>query len=115
MGAAQACSVQSQVESVDQCAGFGQGLYVAGIAVQGHDCLGAAGKLDLGHAVEGPAQAIPGIRRNGIIEHGRAVAAQLDAAAGAVRMKTVAQQRQHGVGMGQSGHVQSVLGAEPAQ
>ena len=69
MGTAQAGAVELQAQTVDQRARFGQGFDVASIGMHRHHCIGATGKLDFGHAVERPAQAVPGIGRNLIVEH----------------------------------------------
>ncbi|MNF97060.1 hypothetical protein D3C84_798760 [compost metagenome] len=115
MSAAQPCAVQLQAKAVDQRARFGEGFYIARIGVHRHHRPGTAGKLDLGHCMECPAQTVPGIRRHLVIEHRRVVAAQFDVAALAVRMKAVAQQRQHGVGVRQVGHVLRVFLAEATE
>ena len=62
MGAAQRGSVQFQVQAVNQFACLGQGVHMTRIVMQWFDRLCAGGELDLGHAVKGPAQAVPGIR-----------------------------------------------------
>ncbi|MNP19170.1 hypothetical protein D3C76_1116850 [compost metagenome] len=61
MGAAQARAIQRQIEPVDQRARFAQGFNVASIGVHGHHGPGTPSELDLGHAVEGPAQAVPDV------------------------------------------------------
>ncbi|MNH24148.1 hypothetical protein D3C79_840660 [compost metagenome] len=80
-----------------------------------HHAVGAGGELDFGHALEGPAHAVPGIGRNRVVEHWRAIAAQLHLATDAVRVKTVAQQGEHHVGVRQLRHAQGVFLAEAAQ
>ncbi|MNP20279.1 hypothetical protein D3C76_1128450 [compost metagenome] len=77
--------------------------------------LGTCGELDLGHAVKGAAHAIPGVGRNLIIEHRRAVAAQLDFTANTVRVEAVTQQCKHHVGIGQLLHAHGIFTAEAAQ
>ena len=77
--------------------------------------LGAGGELDLGHVLEGTAQAVPGVIGDAVVEHRGVVAAQLHRAFGAVRMKAVAHQRQHHVGVRQLLHAQGVVHAETAE
>src|SRR5690554_353830 len=61
-------------------------------------------KLNLSHVVIGTADTIPSIRRHLIIQYRTAIAAQFNGTADAVWMKTVTQQSNHHVGVGQLRH-----------
>src|SRR3990167_755679 len=61
VGAAQGGAMQFQVQTVDHAAGFGQVVHKARVVMQVLDRFGPRRELNLGHAVEGPAQAVPGV------------------------------------------------------
>ncbi|MNN09313.1 hypothetical protein D3C81_1221910 [compost metagenome] len=114
VGAAQARAEGLQAQVVDHRQGLFQASRGAGIAVHGGDLGGTGGELDLRHAAVGAPQAVAQVVGDRVIEHRRAIAAQLHGPALAFRVEAVAQQRQHHMGMRQFGHAPGILVAVPA-
>src|SRR5690606_19509891 len=69
MGAAQPDLEAAQLQLLDHRAGFSQAAGWVGIVMYGYDAAGAGGELDLGHAHEAAAYAIPGVIRHPVIQH----------------------------------------------
>ena len=75
--------------------------------------FGACGKLDFDHRQPRALNAIPEVVVDFVVDDGRAIACQLNLPAFALWVKAVAQQRNHGMQMGQLLHVLKMRNAMP--
>ena len=70
--------------------------------VHGQHLQGTCCKLDFHHREQGPAPAFHDVVAQGVVQHGRIVTPEFDLATRCVVMKTVAHERQQGVGVRKS-------------